>query len=39
MDNSEILDRLESEYDIPYDTLSNILEECNQAKLKLSSTN
>lgn len=39
MDNSEVLDRLESEYDIPYDTLSNILEECNQAKLKLSSTN
>ena len=39
MDNSEILDRLESEYDIPYDTLSNILEECSQAKLKLSSTN
>lgn len=39
MDNSEILDRLESEYDIPYDTLSNILEECNQTKLKLSSTN
>ena len=39
IDSNEVLDRLESEYDIPYDTLSNILEECNQAKLKLSSTN
>ena len=39
MDNSEVLDRLESEYDIPYDTLSNSGADCNKANWKLSSTN